>query len=127
MNKILSEGGLGTSEERKKELMRMLAQADNFSVQINDELHVAIGTEAVEDLRELATTMLMKKGAVVTWNPNFKQWVDAEVIVDTSKEGSAQFTWDASGNRVKCNRFLVSLKDGEITKELINTCFRNFD
>jgi hypothetical protein len=117
----------GSSEEKRREISKMLANAECTVITIDDDLHVALGEGVGDELRELAKKALAK-GKVVVWEDKRKQWINTDCITDTSKEGSAVWTWDASGNRVKCERTLHTMhNDGTRTQEVIGTCWRNFD
>lgn len=119
---------MGSSEEKRRAISAMLGQAECTVITIDDDLHVALGEGVGDELRALAKKALMHQGKVVVWEDKRKQWVNTDCITDTTKEGSAVWTWDASGNRVKCERTLHTMhKDGTRTQEVIGTCWRNFD
>lgn len=40
------------------------------------------------------------RGATVTWEDGTREYWISSMIVDVSKEGSEQYTWDATGNLV---------------------------
>jgi len=69
----------------------------------------------------------MKAGATVTWQDGRQQWINDDILFDSSKNGSAAFQWDRSGNRVKHERFLVTrTPDGQIRTEAVGTVFKRF-
>jgi len=118
---------MGSSEEKRRAISAMLGKAECTVIWIDDDMHVALGEGVGDVLREDARKALAK-GKVVVWEDRRKQWINTDCITDTSKEGSEVWTWDKSGNRVKCERTLHTLhNDGTRTSEVIGTCWRNFD
>ena len=117
---------LHDSETKRKAISMLLAQADSFSVQIDDELHVAIGTQSVADLKKLADDKL-NRGSTVRWADHTTQWIETREIVDLSKEASERFIWDEAGERVQCERFLMTMDEhGETSRKFIRKVWRSF-
>ncbi len=57
-----------------------------------------------------------------------EEWITYNPIIDTTKVGSKQYTWDKNGERVKSEkvRYLKS-KDGTIVQEVIGTVFKTYE
>lgn len=68
---------------------------------------------------------LVAKGHSVHEN-GVKTFVTHSEVIDMTKEGSEQYTWDKSGNRVLHNKIQHTIKDGVHTTEIIGHSYRNF-
>jgi UDP-N-acetylmuramyl tripeptide synthase len=97
------------------------------SFQVGDTMNVFIGDSGELD-KEIAKAI--KKGlakgetVVIDGVKTFRQHV---AIHDSSKQGSAAFIWDKSGERVKHEITEVTIAvDGTRTEEVVGTVFRNF-
>lgn len=91
-----------------------------------DELNVC--DEGTFPQIEKKAQKAMREGRAVTWNwPHGPtQWFEDYEILDLDKSGSAIYTWDKSGNRVKCERYLITRdKDGEVTKEFTKHVYKS--
>lgn len=96
------------------------------SMRIGDTMEVFIGDgEGIVKEIDAAIKKGLAKGESVT-RDGVKTFHTHDVIMDSSKEGSAAFIWDKSGERVKHNKILVTIRDGERTEEVIGTCFRSW-
>lgn len=92
------------------------------SVQVGETLFV-FDHETKEKVAEQIEAELRK--GKTRYNPDGStEWISVSPICDHTKSGSAAYTWDRSGNRVKCERHrCFKTKDGEITKVLLGTTF----
>jgi len=89
-------------------------------------LHIGVGDGVAQDTLAHGKAAL-KKGHKVQWQDGSQQWQTTDFVLDTSKQGSAQFTWDKSGNKVKHNVFLVTKSpDGQVTKKFLKTSWKVF-
>ena len=56
-----------------------------------------------------------------------REFIESNPIIDTTKSGSAAYTWDKTGNKVKHNRFRVKIDaDRNITREFLGTSWKEF-
>jgi hypothetical protein len=118
-------------EMNKKEAATLLANSPKafvkvFGAKVNT-LHVGIGEGVVEETLAKGHSAL-KKGLKVQWADGRQQWETTMQVFDSSKEGSAQFTWDSSGDKVKHEVFLVTkFPNGDMTKEFVRNSWRLFE
>lgn len=55
------------------------------------------------------------------------QWYEDLAVMDTTKTGSAVYTWDKTGDRVKHDRVLVSRDlEGNLTREKVGTVYKTY-
>lgn len=113
-----------------KELKTLLADSPKTTVKVfrdkENTLTVAFGAGVVAEAIEEGKQAL-KKGKKVEWNDGSQQWETTVAVFDSTKEGSAQYTWDKSGNKVKHEVFLVTkFPNGDVTKEFVRTSWRDF-
>ena len=55
-----------------------------------------------------------------------KTFITHSEVIDTTKEGSEQYTWDKPGNRVLHNKIQHTIKNGVHTTEIIGQSYRSF-
>ena len=108
-----------TREQLRQELVEAFRAARK--VRIGSEL--IIGTSAeVEPIIKKA----LARGETVHENGTAK-WIDTVQVCNLSKDGSAMFTWDKSGNKVRAEKFLYIEDDnGVITSRSLGFVFENF-
>lgn len=81
-------------------------------------------TDRETHMIEAATKKAMAKGATIQWADGRKEWIEVREQTDGTKRGSAMYTWDKSGNKVKANIIVKSKdKSGKITERQIGTKF----
>lgn len=70
---------------------------------------------------------ILPDGHAANFFDKTSEWLIDEPIIDTTKTGSAQYVWDKSGNRVKCQRCRYR-KDasGTVTQTVERTVFKTF-
>ena len=113
-----------------KDFKALLATSPKTFVKVfgdrHNTLHVGVGAGVAADTLDKGKRAL-KQGHRVQWADGSQQWQTTATVLDSSKQGSAQYTWDKSGNKVKHNVFLVTkLPNGDVTKDLVRTTWRNF-
>jgi len=90
-------------------------------------VHIIVG-ELTEDQQkglDRKVSQAMNKGYDVEWPDGTCQWITKAPLFDAVKSG---FTWDATGNRIKCEYILKTLElDRTITEKTLRTVFVNFD
>ena len=81
-------------------------------------------TDADREMIEAKAKKAMARGATITWEDGRKEWIEAREKVDATKQGSAMYTWDKSGDKVKANVILKTKdKAGKITERKVGTKF----
>ena len=56
-----------------------------------------------------------------------REFITCDVIFDPTKEGSARYKWDRSGDRVAYNKTFVKVTpDGTVTKEKMRVVYKSF-
>ena len=102
-----------------------LIDADKGVVTIGDTLQVYIGSDAVNTSMPADIRKGLNRGDVVKFSDGTKQFIDSDVIIDTSKTGSDAFIWNAAGDKVKHNRVLVTIdKDGNRSTKVLGSVFK---
>jgi hypothetical protein len=97
------------------------------------EVNVIVGeiTEEQQKKLERKVSRAMGAGLQVEWPDGSRQWIDISPLYnfDAADAGTYGYTWDASGDRIKCEYILKTLaSDGDtISKEVIKTRFVNYD
>lgn len=77
---------------------------------------------------EKAITKLLNKGAQRVDKDGTKTWVEYQPVVDTSKEGSDQYTWGSDGNRCLHERVVYRLPSlGELERTVTGRSYRRFE
>jgi hypothetical protein len=82
------------------------------------------------DAEEIAKKIqkLMNKGGVLIHVDGSREWHEWEQIVDTTKSGSEQYTWDKTGNKVLCQLVRHHTMNGlAMKKQIIRKRFRKFE
>ena len=97
-----------------------------------ETLHVFAGLAAdsqqrdewLQNLRDALTV----GGDALQFPDGSSEWLGDEAIVDTSKSGSEQYTWDKAGQRVKCRRSTY-YRDaaGNVEAKFCRIVWRNFE
>lgn len=68
-----------------------------------------------------------KSGAAFRIGNGPVQWYEDCAVMDTTKTGSAVYTWDKTGNRIKHDRVLVSRdQEGNLTRKKIGTVYKTY-
>lgn len=68
----------------------------------------------------------VERGLAVTWEDGSKEWVTYDPIWNKDKEGSAQFNWDKTGNKIEVVRKRHVAKAGTITVTVTGTKFIDY-
>lgn len=88
-------------------------------------LHIFDGPSAVSVEKDVQKAM--KKGATIRRQDGTKEWIDHHVILDTTKKGSKQYTWDKAGEKVKHKTVHIKIDiEGKRTEQIIGKTFRKF-
>jgi len=98
------------------------------------EVHIIVG-ELTEDQQkglDRKVSQAMNKGYDVEWPDGTCQWIAKAPLFDVPKYQAATsgggFTWDATGERIKCEYILKTLElDHTISEKILRTGFVNFD
>jgi hypothetical protein len=105
---------------------------DVYKVRYGGILNVMHGYTPEEKKRAIAKFEKQARisGKEIEFPDGSKVWFERDAIVDTTKTGSEQYTWDETGNKVLCKLWRVFLPaPGEGCKnlELLDECFVDFD
>jgi hypothetical protein len=98
---------------------------------VGDTLHL-YDDSTKEQVEKLIEKQLVAGESRVDLKNGTETYYEDEVIFDVTKQGSERYTWDKSGNRVKYNRFQVTIttdkKTGlkDLKKALKKTIFKAF-
>lgn len=107
----------------RDEVIEILAAAPKTAISIDDTVELAIGAEAVKKVIAKAKRA-MKTGSTITWEDGSEEWMHYEPVIDMEKLGSEQFTWDASGDRIKYTIVSYVKVNGSVTVTHSGTTFR---
>lgn len=56
------------------------------------------------------------------------EWIIDEPVVDVSKGGSAAYTWDRTGNKIKYSRIrCVKDSSGKVTRKFMRFVFKSYE
>ena len=98
------------------------------------EVNVIVGeiTEEQQKKLERRVSRAMSAGLQVEWPDGSRQWIDIHPLYNFDAADDLEsrgYTWDASGDRIKCEYILKTLaSDGDtISNEVIKTRFVNYD
>lgn len=83
---------------------------------------------AYPKIQKLAEKALIA-GKMVQWDwpEGPVEWIVDEVEFDNSQDGSAAYTWDKSGNRVRFRRYrMTRIGTDKPTKTFVKTVFKRF-
>lgn len=70
----------------------------------------------------------MLKGAMQILNDGTKRWIEYDPVIDTTKEGSEQYKWDKSGNKVLTATVQHELRpNGEHSKIILKRSYRRYE
>jgi DNA mismatch repair protein MutH len=107
----------------KEALKQMLADAPRRTVQIDSTVHLYLGADTTGHVEQTIQKALAA-GKTVTDNGT-AQWIE-HFPVALAGTGSARYTWDKSGNRVKCERVLCTrTESGEYTQKVLGFSYRD--
>ncbi len=115
----------------KNELKKMLASAPKtvvtiFRAKVTD-VTIAVGEGVVAEAIAEGQAAL-KRGKTVEWADGTKQWETTIEVMDTEAEGSAMFTWDATGERILHQVFLCTKqRDGTFDRQFVRNSWRLFE
>ena len=95
------------------------------------EVNVIVGeiTEEQQKKLERKVSRAMSAGLQVEWPDGSRQWIDISPLYNFDESAASGYTWDASGDRIKCEYILKTLaSDGDtISNEVIKTRFVNYE
>jgi hypothetical protein len=97
------------------------------------EVNIIVGeiTEEQQKKLERKVPLHMNAGLQVEWPDGSRQWIDVHPLYnfDASESVRSGYTWDASGDRIKCEYILKTLASDSdtISHEVIKIRFVNFD
>jgi hypothetical protein len=80
--------------------------------------------------REIAKIIkaLRSDGPAAEFENGTRVWVEDREIVDLTQKGSAQYTWDKAGNKVRCQRIRVTHDKGKPPSiEMLGFVYRKFE
>jgi len=100
-----------------------------FKIKISDgyEAELCITDEVMLETVIEKAEKALKNGKTVTWHDGRIEWIEDEIVFDSTKDASDAFTWDKSGNRVLYERFLYTKIGDEVTKDLLRTVFKKWE
>lgn len=112
----------------------VLAKAARASVTVHKpdvcDLNLVLGDTQEEvdaRAREIGEAAI-KKGHAVTWADGRKQWITVEPEVDLDEPNeSDRYTWDRSGDRIRCTRKRVTVANGERTEENLSKVYLSWE
>jgi len=99
------------------------------SIQIGDTLHLLIGadTQEIDVIAEKKIKAALATGQTVIEN-GVSTWIGTSEVLNQNKSGSAAYTWDKSGNKIKIEKFLVTkTADGAVSRKSLGFAWRNFN
>lgn len=90
--------------------------------------HVVVGLtrESCDALVKRIAAKAMRDGCSVRYPDGTTRWIETREVVDTTKSGSAAYTWAKDGNRVLCARRLHTVQpDGTDTVTALRPVYRD--
>ena len=94
------------------------------STQIGGTLHIYDDENAKQVDAAIERRMLRTGEARI--DGGNKEWIEDHELIDGSKEGADQYTWDRSGNLVKCKRVRVRLDvNGERSEKFVQFVYKS--
>ena len=91
-------------------------------VQIGDTLHIFIGEDAMDKV-DRKIRWALNRGLTVK-ECGIEQWITKMPLRDPSKIGSACYTWDKAGDKVKAEKIMVTkFPDGSIHRANVGHCW----
>lgn len=111
-----------------------MAKVIKTTVKFGNELLVFIGTKADSDERaawlESPKKRLVAGGPALRYEDGSSEYIIDTPIVELSggnSIGAAIYTWDKTGNKIKCKRCLVQVSpDKKITQTVLRTVYRDY-
>ena len=89
---------------------------------------ILVWTDAEDAEFEAMITKKLNRGCKRINSDGSEVWVHYEAVVDTSKEGSAQYKWDKGGNRCLHNRVVYRRwNGGSVYPEITGQSYRVLD
>jgi len=97
-----------------------------FRIQIGDHLHIC--DEGSLPAIKVKARKALKSGKVIVLEDGKTEWIEYEPILALSEQGSDIYTWDQTGNRVKCEVVLYTYtkKETKAERRVLKTIFRDF-
>jgi hypothetical protein len=94
------------------------------SRRVGDTLHVFLGTDG-DNFDEKIAGLEQPDGHAVEAADGSAVWIADAEVVDTTKSGSDQYTWDKSGNRIKHARTrFVRDASGNVTQTVLRFIYK---
>lgn len=97
-----------------------------FKVRYGQTLYVYDKTTAEEILGGLRKS-LVPNGDGLIFSDSHREFIEDVAVVDTSKSGSDQYTWDKTGNKVLHRRVYVTVIDNKRSEKLIRKVYKELD
>jgi DhnA family fructose-bisphosphate aldolase class Ia len=98
------------------------------TVKVGTTLNVIMGNEEECDAKIAEFIKKARKTGEEVVLQDRRVWFSKNPIVDLKKKGSAQYRWDRSGNRVKCEVVKHTvMANGDIYHRAVGTCFADLD
>lgn len=107
---------------------RLLATAAKVAITIHKtterEVHLVVAgsAEEAERLATEAADKAMRAGHAVTWPDGRRTWISTEAIW---RDGD--YVWHEDGDRVRCERKLITMRDGEREERVLSRPWRHYD
>jgi len=70
---------------------------------------------------------LKPNGDGLIFSDSHREFIEDVAVVDTSKSGADQYTWDKTGNKVLHRRVYVTVIDGKRSEKLIRKVYKALD
>jgi hypothetical protein len=97
------------------------------SIRVGDIINVFSNTVSITAQIHAKAERALMRGTQVTWEDGRMEWIEVHQRVDTKKTGSAQYTWDKTGEKVLADVYRVTKhKDETFTKKKIGTRYATF-
>jgi hypothetical protein len=109
-----------------KDIKQAICEAPKRVIQIEDTLHVFLGTGLDKDVSQAIDKALKAGKTVVDRASGVSQWIDVQPVFDSTRIGSAQYVW--KGDAVRVTRVLFTRSaEGDITRRLLGHSWRDAD
>ncbi len=136
MRRLMSPQSKGETVSQQTKAMRTvientLAGAITRTVLIGETAHVFIFIEKEADhfakrIERLAMQAIDAEATVT--EKGVSRWLVIAPLFDHTKEGSARYTWDTSGNRVRVERYIKTrLADGTLDTEFDGCSWKSYN
>ena len=96
-----------------------------FATKIGDILHIFDAPSRPSIQKKIKRALA--KGETIIHEDKSREWIVTFPIHDENKTGSSAYIWDKSGDRIKCARERVVVKDGTRTTETLRPIFKGWD